>query len=84
MQFVRSIKTTDGTLFAPENEKDAIAHEASISMLGVMNRNSLGSMTGIQPRHVAKFIIEHADEITAELRKFRERMGRAKKRLTKV
>ncbi len=72
---VRSYQTSDGQLH--KEKVSALAHEAHLTVRGIIQGNNLGRMQTMTVSDVSQFIIGHGDELIEVLRKLRDDIRRA-------
>lgn len=72
---VRSYQTSDEKLHASRAE--ALTHQLSIDVRGIIQSNTLGKVATITPTDVSQFVARHAQEIHILLGKYKEAMRRA-------
>ena len=76
---VRSLQTSDGKIFSPEQKEDALKHEFMLSMRGLIHTAIGGTRAGgnVSTTEMASVLVSRADEFINALRKNREALRRA-------
>ena len=85
MRYCASIKTSDGKLFAKENEKEAINHEYLLALRGAIQSSEYAKVFGLvkfSTDDVAKLIMRDSDNIKDIMYKFKRKLDGLNQRKT--